>query len=69
MVSNYAEIADCRFSIEMAHRSGHDRSRRVENHMHAIALHFMHYNFVRISQVATMHVTNESGSHQKAFVY
>lgn len=23
-------------------------SKKVENHAHAIALHFMHYNFVRI---------------------
>ena len=25
-------------------------SKKVENHAHAIALHFMHYNFVRIHQ-------------------
>jgi len=25
-------------------------SKKVENHAHAIALHFMHYNFARIHQ-------------------
>lgn len=25
-------------------------SKKVENHAHAVALHFMHYNFVRIHQ-------------------
>ncbi len=25
-------------------------SKKVENHMHAIALHYMHYNFCRIHQ-------------------
>jgi len=23
-------------------------SKKIENHMHAVALHYMHYNFVRI---------------------
>lgn len=30
-------------------------SKKIENHCHAIALHFMHYNFVRIHQ--TLRVT------------
>lgn len=25
-------------------------SKKIENHMHAVALHYMHYNFVRIHQ-------------------
>lgn len=30
-------------------------SKKIKNHMHAIALHFMYYNFVRI--VKTLRVT------------
>jgi hypothetical protein len=30
-------------------------SKKLENHMHAIALHFMHYNYVRINK--TLRVT------------
>jgi hypothetical protein len=30
-------------------------SKKIENHMHAIALYFMHYNFVRIHK--TLRVT------------
>ena len=30
-------------------------SKKVENHAHAVALHFMHYNFVRIHK--TLRVT------------
>jgi hypothetical protein len=30
-------------------------SKKVENHMHAISLHFMHYNFARIHK--TLRVT------------
>ena len=29
-------------------------SRRVENHMHAVALRYMHYNFVRIHKSLRM---------------
>jgi hypothetical protein len=25
-------------------------SKKIENHMHAVSLYFMHYNFVRIHQ-------------------
>jgi hypothetical protein len=25
-------------------------SKKIENHIHAIAIHYMHYNFVRIHQ-------------------
>ena len=28
--------------------NGH--SKKIENHCHAVALHFMHYNFARINQ-------------------
>ena len=26
-------------------------SKKIENHMHAVALHYMHYNFVRIHKI------------------
>jgi hypothetical protein len=26
-------------------------SKKVENHAHSVALHFMHYNFVRVHQI------------------
>jgi hypothetical protein len=26
-------------------------SKKVENHMHAVALHFMYYNFVRVTKL------------------
>ncbi len=34
-------------------------SKKVENHAHAVALHFMHYNFCRIHK--TLRVTPEAG--------
>ena len=32
-------------------------SKKVENHAHAISLHFMHYNFVRPHQTLSKRVT------------
>ncbi len=32
----------------------HKEAKRVENHMHAVALHYMHYNFVRIHKSLRM---------------
>jgi len=29
-------------------------SKKLENHKHAVALHFMHYNFARICQTVLM---------------
>ena len=39
-------------------------SKKIENHMHAIALHYMHYNFVRIHHPA-MHPAMAAGVSKK----
>jgi len=36
-------------------------SKKLENHMHAIALHYMHYNFVRIHQSLRCSPAMEAG--------
>jgi hypothetical protein len=36
-------------------------SRKIENHAHAIALHFMHYNFCRVHQTLRVTPAMEAG--------
>jgi len=36
-------------------------SKKVENHAHAIALHFMHYNFARIHRTLRVTPSMEAG--------
>jgi hypothetical protein len=36
-------------------------SKKVENHIHAIALHYMHYNFCRIHQTLRVTPAMEAG--------
>ena len=36
-------------------------SKKVENHMHAISLHFMYYNFCRIHQTLRVTPAQEAG--------
>lgn len=36
-------------------------SKKVENHAHAVALHFMHYNFVRIHKTLRVTPAMEAG--------
>ena len=54
-----------RLPIADFRQAGHDRSGRVENHMHAIALHFMHYNFVRIHKCLRCTPATEAGVAKK----
>jgi hypothetical protein len=39
-----------RMAIRRFTRLTHAFSKKVENHAHSVAIHFMHYNFVRIHQ-------------------
>jgi hypothetical protein len=36
-------------------------SKKVENHAHAVALHFMHYNFCRVHKTLRVTPAMESG--------
>ena len=36
-------------------------SKKIENHAHAVALHFMHYNFCRIHQTLRVTPAMEAG--------
>lgn len=36
-------------------------SKKVENHMHAVALHFMYYNFVKVHQTLKVTPAMEAG--------
>ncbi len=39
--------------------NGH--SKKLENHCHAVALHFMHYNFARVNQAVRCTPAMEAG--------
>ena len=40
-------------------------SKKVENHMHAIALHYMYYNFARIYKTLRCSLAMEAGISKK----
>jgi hypothetical protein len=42
-------------------------SKKVENHEHSVALHFMHYNFVRIHQTLRVTPAMEAGVTTRAW--
>jgi hypothetical protein len=42
-------------------------SKKIENHMHAVALFYMHYNFVRIHQTTRVTPAMEAGILQRVW--
>ncbi|AWZ01340.1 hypothetical protein RHODOSMS8_01805 [Rhodobiaceae bacterium] len=56
MSTSFVERQDLTMWIRMRHftRLTNGFSKKVENHAHVVALHFMYYNFVRIHQTLKM---------------
>jgi hypothetical protein len=50
-----------RMSMRRFTRLTNAHSKKLENHTHAIALHFMHYNFARINQTIRCAPAMEAG--------
>lgn len=50
-----------RMSMKRFSRLSNGFSKKVENHEHAVALHFMHYNFCRIHQTLRVTPAMEAG--------
>jgi hypothetical protein len=50
-----------RMSMRRFTRLTNAHSKKLANHMHAVALHFMQYNFVRINQTVRCAPAMEAG--------
>jgi hypothetical protein len=50
-----------RMSMRRFTRLTNGHSKKLENHRHAVALHFMHYNFARINQAVRCSPAMEAG--------
>ena len=50
-----------RMSMKRFARLSNGFSKKVENHEHAIALHYMHYNFCRVHQSLRVTPAMEAG--------
>jgi len=61
--ASYAERQNLtrRMSMRRFARLANAFSRKIENHAHAVALHFMHYNFCRIHQTLKVTPAMEAG--------
>ena len=61
--TSYIERANLtmRMGLRRFTRLSNGHSKKVENHEHAVALHFMHYNFCRIHQSLRVTPAMEAG--------
>jgi len=57
-----------RMSMRRFTRLTNGFSKKIENHMHAIAIHYMYYNFARIQQITSLLASDGRRGYQYAVV-